>query len=167
MARIHVTGNAGSGKTTLARQIGEALDLPVYGLDRLVWHPGWKKSPRAWREAREAELIAKPDWVIDGVSAPVREAADLLIFLDASRLTCFGRCARRNWRYLWRSRPDLPPNCPELLVIPKLAKIIWSFPAKVRPEILTAIEGRRESAYIVRGRTELESLFHDLGIGRL
>jgi adenylate kinase family enzyme len=32
-SKILVTGNAGSGKTTLARELGGALSLPVFGLD--------------------------------------------------------------------------------------------------------------------------------------
>ncbi|CCN34445.1 hypothetical protein VIBNISO65_1780052 [Vibrio nigripulchritudo SO65] len=32
--KIHITGNAGSGKTTLASRLGEALDLSVYSLER-------------------------------------------------------------------------------------------------------------------------------------
>ncbi|MFT7214503.1 MAG: adenylate kinase family enzyme, partial [Granulosicoccus sp.] len=43
--RIHVTGDAGSGKTTLGKKIGAELNLPVFGLDQVVWQPGWTKTP--------------------------------------------------------------------------------------------------------------------------
>ena len=49
MVRIFITGNAGSGKTTLAGQMGEALRIPVFGLDSIVWLPGWKKASSAVR----------------------------------------------------------------------------------------------------------------------
>ena len=43
--RIHITGNAGSGKSTFAKSIGDILGVHVYGLDKIVWKEGWKKTP--------------------------------------------------------------------------------------------------------------------------
>ena len=59
--KIHVTGNAGSGKTTLAAEIGSMLDLPVYGLDSVVWKEGWVITPKEERAAKENELAQKDD----------------------------------------------------------------------------------------------------------
>lgn len=155
MTRIFITGNAGSGKSTLAATLGRSLGLPVYGLDQIVWQPGWRKSPADWRKDREAELVARPQWVIDGVSRTVLDAADYVIFLDVSRATSFVRCAGRNWKYLFRSRPGLPENCPEILIIPRLIKIIWGFPINVRPGILSAL-AVRDDCHVVRDQAALE-----------
>lgn len=137
--RIHVTGNAGAGKSTLAKRLGEITGLPVHGLDKIVWQPGWNKTPVEERRVLEASLITGSYWIIEGVSSSVREAADLIVFLDYPRSICAWRCAKRNWRYLFRSRPDLPPQCPELLVLAKLIKIIWNFSRTVRPKIIAEI----------------------------
>lgn len=161
MTRIFITGNAGSGKSTLAAVLGRRLDLPVYGLDQIVWQQGWRKSPADWRKDREAELIAQPHWIIDGVSRSVLDAADYVIFLDCSRATSFIRCARRNWRYLFRSRPGLPEHCPEILIIPRLIKIIWRFPAHVRPGILDALADRKGD-YVVRDKAALEHAIEEI-----
>jgi len=137
--RILVTGNAGSGKSTLAAEIGRALDLPVFGLDRIVWGPGWTETPREVVRERMADLTRRPRWVIDGVSRMAEAAADLVVFLDVSPAVCTWRCAKRNWRYLLRSRPDLPEDCPEWAVIPRLLKIIWvHFPA-ARPRMIEQV----------------------------
>jgi len=139
--RILVTGNAGAGKTTLANALGRALGLPVHGLDRVVWQPGWKKTAQAQKQQALERLIASSDdWVIEGVSQTVMEAADTIILLDVPRHICLWRCAKRNRRYLFRSRQDLPERCPEILIIPKLVSIIWNFPARVRPSILAHME---------------------------
>jgi adenylate kinase family enzyme len=158
VTRIFITGNAGSGKTTLAKRVGRALDLPVTGLDRIVWQPGWRKSSPDQRASGIARLLAQPDWIAEGVSGALVEAADVVLFLDMPRRTCLLRCARRNWRYLFKSRPELPPGCPEILVIPTLVKLIWNFPANVRPAILAALATRRNGRdRIVRNRTELDA----------
>jgi len=158
MRRIHITGNAGSGKTTLAAQLGAQLNLPVFGLDTIVWQPGWKKSPPEWRAEKEAELVEREKWIIEGVSPRVRAAADVIVFLDVPRATSYLRCAKRNWRHLFRSRPDLPAYCPEILIIPRLVKIIWQFPKLMRPQIVA--DGSRLPSEFVHIRTshELDTL---------
>ena len=75
--RINVTWNAGAGKTTLATNLGRALDLPVHSLDPIVWQPGWKKTPLEERRAAEPEMIAEPAWIIDGVSSTVRHSDEV------------------------------------------------------------------------------------------
>jgi adenylate kinase family enzyme len=126
--RINITGNAGAGKTTLAAALGERLGLPVSSLDSVVWQPGWRKTEPQQRRQAELALIARPAWVIDGVSTLVREAADLVVLLDAPRHVCLWRCAKRNWRYAFRSRPGLPKGCPEWQMVARLTGIIWRFP---------------------------------------
>ena len=140
MKRILVTGNAGSGKSTLARRIAADLGLPCHGLDRIVWQSGWKKTPADERDRRIRQLTSGDGWVIDGVSTVAQVAADTVVFLDVPRCLAFWRVAKRNWRYLFRPRPELPPGCPELLIVPTLCRIIWNFPGKVRPGILERME---------------------------
>jgi adenylate kinase family enzyme len=144
MARILITGNAGSGKTTLARNIASRLDYPVHSLDKIVWQPKWRKTPESEKSQQLDELINQSEhWVIDGVSRKVMDAADTIIFLDVSRWRCLLRCAKRNVHYLFRSRPDLPDRCPEILIVPQLLRIIWGFKNNVRPAILNALHENR------------------------
>ena len=56
--------------------------LPVHSLDPIVWQSGWRKTPSSVRLPLEEELVSRPEWVIDGVSSRVRDAADLILFLD-------------------------------------------------------------------------------------
>jgi len=138
--KIHITGNAGSGKTTLAKKVSIEFDLPLFGLDKVVWRPGWEQTSPDTRNILEKQLISKPSWVIEGVSNQVRHAADITIFLDVPRYKCFARTLRRNLPYLFKSRPELPEKCPEYKILPHLFKIIWNFPDRVRPSIIREIE---------------------------
>ena len=136
MKRILVTGNAGSGKSTLAKRIAAKHVLPLHGLDCVVWQPGWKKRAPEEKSAMISKLIDQDSWVIDGVSFDVQSRADTVVFLDVPRRVSFVRVMKRNWKYLFCSRPELPPNCPEILIIPTLYRLIWNFPKNIRPRIL-------------------------------
>jgi hypothetical protein len=156
MKRILVTGNAGSGKSTFAGRIASQLGIPCVSLDRVVWQSGWKKTPQAERTARIHELTQSDSWVIDGVSMEVQASADTVVFLDVPRRVSFWRVVKRNWRYLFRSRPELPPGCPEILIIPTLVKIIWYFPGKIRPRILAQAHEAGDSQRFFHVKTEAD-----------
>jgi adenylate kinase family enzyme len=153
--RINVTGNAGSGKSTLAQKIAKALQLPLVEMDRIIWAPNWKRVPPEICKARLAAQLKKESWVLDGVSKVARRQADLIIFLDYPRHICAWRCTKRNWRYLLRSRPGLPENCPEWKIILPLAKIIKDFPSQARIAILKDIAESQKSTVVINNSDDL------------
>lgn len=155
--RINITGNAGSGKSTLSHFIVDRLEVPLIEMDKIIWQPGWTKTKQEVTQARLEKLLAMSSWVLDGVSRQARQSADFIVFLDFPRRVCFWRCLKRNWRYLFSSRPGLPKNCPELLIIPELIKIIYNFPLEARSSILRDIENKRcdQTVVIIRNQKEL------------
>jgi adenylate kinase family enzyme len=110
MQRIVILGNAGSGKSTLARALGQRLNLPVVHLDTLFWEPDWVEPDAEQFRTRVREAITTDSWVCEGNYArrtfDLRlPRADLIIWLDTRRLTCFARVIRRS--IMNRPRPDL------------------------------------------------------------
>jgi adenylate kinase family enzyme len=121
--RVVVVGPGAAGKSTLARALGEATGIPVTELDQLFWRPGLAATPKDDWTAVQAELVARPAWILDGDLGPydvieVRlRAADTVVFLDFPLARCAWRAARRSrenaafWRWLLtyrrRSRPAL------------------------------------------------------------
>lgn len=160
--RIHITGNAGSGKTTLAKELGFLLDVDVYGLDKIVWQQGWGTRPLKERRRLEEDLCQKTAWIIEGVSSLVRESADVIIFLDFSRRECYWRCLKRNWRYLFKSRPELPDHCPEIKILPELVKIIWQFPSNSRPTIVGGHDKKNQTFVILSCNKDIESFLDEI-----
>ncbi len=161
--RIHITGNAGAGKTTLATYLGNSLGLPVFHLDQIVWQPHWVKTPAGLRAQREQDWCKITSWVIDGVSKQIRDEADLVIILESPRYLCIWRCLKRNVFYLFRSRPELPENCPEILVFKRLLKIIWSFPKVVGSHLVS--EAKETTKYrFIRSKSDLEAACREIGI---
>lgn len=55
--KIHVTGNAGAGKSTLTYELGKILNIPTYCLDSIVWKPGWTETDSERRHQLLEELV--------------------------------------------------------------------------------------------------------------
>ncbi|HVX31427.1 MAG TPA: hypothetical protein VHA53_13180 [Nitrolancea sp.] len=129
--RIQILGNSGGGKSTLARQLGEALNLPVIHLDSYFWNPGWVHTPLPEFDAKVLELARADRWVIDGNysrTLPARvERADLVIWIDISRPRAIWRVAKRAITNYGRTRPDMGDGCPEHIDLSFFA-FVWNYP---------------------------------------
>ncbi|QNE20094.1 hypothetical protein F1D05_21980 [Kribbella qitaiheensis] len=93
MERVVVFGCAGSGKSTLSRELATCTGLPLIERDALG-----VLGPRDYREAL-GELAHQQLWILDG--APYYEddliygAADTVILLDYPKLLVMWRVLRR------------------------------------------------------------------------
>jgi len=155
MKRILILGSGGAGKSTLARELGTILDLPILHLDQLFWHSGWVETPREqWIKKVQAK-IEKPEWIMDGNysnTLDIRLAAcDTVIFLNMSRWICLRRVLRRSFQYRRKARPDMAEGCPEKLDIEyfKFLKWIWNYPKENLPGILKMCEGLKPSQRVI------------------
>ena len=64
--RVVVTGMAGAGKSTFARQLSAKTGLPVIHLDVHFWKPGWvEPSDQEWHDL-QSTLLAGAAWIADG-----------------------------------------------------------------------------------------------------
>jgi adenylate kinase family enzyme len=153
MRRVAVIGSAGAGKSTLSRELGALLGLPVIHLDRLFWRPGWVETPREEWVRVQAEAVRGERWVIDGNYGGTLErrlgAADTIIFLDFPRLVCVWRVLRRRLQYARRQRPDMTPGCRETLDWAFL-RWVWRFPADDRPRILDKLAALPPDKQVIR-----------------
>ena len=117
MRRILIIGCSGSGKSTLARKLGTITGIPVVHLDQLNWRPGWESVTREEFDARLAEVLETPAWIIDGNYSRTMEMrlakCDTVIYLDFPRRTCLWGMVRRVTSYHGRTRPDMGSGCPE------------------------------------------------------
>lgn len=94
MKRILIIGNSGSGKSWLAAQLAERLNIREVNLDTIVWQPGGFNQKRPQHEIDLAiqTLAQDPEWVVEGVFGALAEqlldAADTLLFLDLDWSVC-------------------------------------------------------------------------------
>ncbi|MBX3579315.1 MAG: hypothetical protein KF723_19105 [Rhizobiaceae bacterium] len=66
MRRVAVFGNAGGGKSTLARRLAQLTGLPLYAVDRMQYRDGGAEVPEHEFLTAHAELLARDAWIIDG-----------------------------------------------------------------------------------------------------
>lgn len=130
MERIIIIGCGGAGKSTLARQLGEALELPVVHLDKLFWRPGWVQVPQEEFDELVRREMEKDRWIIDGNfnrTLPQRVAyCDTVIYLDFNRFTCLMGVLKRVLTTYGTVRPDMGEGCPERIDF-EFLKWVWNF----------------------------------------
>jgi adenylate kinase family enzyme len=141
---VLVIGCAGSGKTTVARELAKITGLPLVHLDRHYWRPNWTEPDKAIWSAEIASLVAKPCWIMDGDYSGTFAArfsrADTVVFLDMPTVLCLWRVLCRTLRHIGRTRDDMAEGCSERIDWPFL-KYIYSYRRNRRPQRLKALHG--------------------------
>lgn len=160
-------GPGGAGKSTLASQLGELLNIEVLHLDKFYWHPGWIETPKDEWLVTVEELVRRDSWVMDGNysgTLDVRyKACDTIIFLDISRTICLWRVLKRAIMYRRNSRPDMADGCPERLTL-EFILWIWNYPRRTRPKIVRMLESHPAEKKIVwlRSQSDVETFLSRL-----
>lgn len=117
MRRVAVFGNAGGGKSTLARQLASITDLPLHSLDTIKCKPGGGEVPHNEYLQIHSELIRGDAWIIDGFgcvpSAWERfSAADTLIYVDLPLFAHYVWVTKRLVKGLVVTPEGWPENSP-------------------------------------------------------
>ena len=114
--RISIVGGPGTGKSTLAYNLGKKLDLPVYHLDAIDHFENWRKRDKEERDKIILEKIEEPKWIIDGTYTSTLEKrlkkSDLIIFLNYTPIARLKGVLSRYIRGRNREKPDIP-GCKE------------------------------------------------------
>ena len=102
MMRIILLGNAGSGKSTMARRLIGRKDIPRLSLDAIAWEKGAIRKPlQDSLRLLDKFLNANEQWIIEGCYSDLVEAAlphcTELIFLNPGIKTCVAHCYSRPW----------------------------------------------------------------------
>lgn len=164
--KIIIIGSGGAGKSTLARQLGEKLDIEVIHLDAHFWKENWQATSREEWNGWQKEVMQKSSWIMDGNYSSTMDtriqAADLIIFLDFSRWLCLWGVLKRRWMYHGKTRPDMAEGCPERLDW-EFLKWVYDYPSKKAPvvrEKLKELKGEKHIYHLHNRKDVSTFLLH-------
>ncbi|MBF2716343.1 adenylate kinase [Agrobacterium vitis] len=130
MSRIVILGNAGGGKSTLARKLGEKRGLPHVEIDRFLWQEGWILTPPDVYALKHEKIISEDAWVIDGLgsldSIPSRvERATEIILIDMALWMHFWLAAERQMAWMAGKLEHAPGGFSAMPPTRELFRTIW------------------------------------------
>lgn len=117
MKKVAVFGNAGGGKSTLARQLSEITGVPLYALDKIKYQSGGIEVSHEEYLSIHSDLLEQEKWIIDGFGC-VESAwerfskADTLIYIDLPILVHYWWVTKRLFQGLYKNPEGWPENSP-------------------------------------------------------
>lgn len=153
--RILVVGCPGAGKSTFARKLRDALDLPLVYLD-MLWHkPDQTTATRTEFDIELQAILQQDRWIIDGNYARTLkrrlERAEAVFLFDLPAKECLAGATAR----IGHPREDLPWIERELDA--EFAEYIRRFPTDQLPQLLATIDMRPRSTSLVTFRSREEA----------
>ncbi len=142
MSRIIILGNAGGGKSTLARKIARRRGLPHFEIDKFLWLEGWIPAPMETYTSKHAEVISGDAWVIDGMghwdSILTRaDRATEIILIDMPLWIHFWLAAQRQIAWASGKLADSPGGLSAIPPTRDLFRTIWDIDQEWMPRIRT------------------------------
>ena len=125
--RVVIIGFSGSGKSTMAQQLGKKYSCKVLHLDCVHWMPGWRERDKDDRERIVSGFLDEnQSWVIDGTYRSVCfkrrfDSATHIIILNFPMYICLFRVIRRYLMYRGKSRESMTAGCRERIS----AEFLW------------------------------------------
>jgi adenylate kinase family enzyme len=130
MPRIVIIGNAGGGKSTLARKLSEKRGYRHVEVDSLLWQGGWVLTPPDVYALQHEQIISEDSWVIDGLgsqaSIPARIArATDIILIDMPLWMHFWLAAERQMAWMSGKLDHAPGGISDMPPTRELFRTMW------------------------------------------
>ena len=122
MNRISIIGGSGTGKTTLANNLGKQLNLPVYHIDGINYLDNWQERDKGELDKIILKKINEDRWIIDGTYLSTLkqriDKSDYIIYLDYSTIVQIKSIFTRFIKNHGKEKKEIP-GCKE--------KMDWRF----------------------------------------
>jgi adenylate kinase family enzyme len=137
MRKVAVFGNAGGGKSTVARRLAELTGLPLVVLDLLQYPEGYRRDREGGGKISDdeysrlhREILDRDEWIIDGygsfASAWERfDAADTLVYVDLPVALHYWGVTKRLAKGLFKTPPGWPENSPVWRSSLDSYRVVW------------------------------------------
>lgn len=163
--KISILGGPGTGKSTLADNLGKNLKLPIYHLDGIHHLANWEKRDEKERDKIIFEIIEKPKWVIDGTYKSTIETrikkTEMIIFLDYSTIAKLKGIMLRYIKNRGKEKPEIP-GCKEKMEA-EFVKYTLQWNKKTRKIVMKVLEENKNKKIIIfKSRKKLNKWYEKL-----
>lgn len=160
--KISIIGGSGTGKTTLANNLGKELNIPVYHIDGIHHLENWEIRDKDERDKIILEKANESKWIIDGTYHKTLkqrlEKSDLIIYLDYSSIAQLKGVLGRYIKNHGKEKPEIP-GCKEKMSFDFLVWVLhWR--KNKRSEIIDNINKiDKKKIIIFKNRRELNKWY--------
>lgn len=130
--KIAIIGAPGTGKTTLANNLSQILNITATHIDGIHHLANWEIRDKDERDKIILEIASRDEWIIDGTyKSTLRkrlELADLIIWLDFSTISQIYGIISRYLKNKNQEKPEIP-GCKE-----KLDSVFFTYVLKYNKE---------------------------------
>ena len=169
-------GNAGGGKSTLARRLAAITGLPLMVVDMMRFRPGGAAVPHEEYVRAHAQLMSGDRWIIDGFESMTLAwerfaAADTLVHVDLPLPTHFLGVTTRLLKGLFVGPEGWPEGSPVLSSSLDSYRVLWPCHRTLTPKYRAYVAevAREKRVYRLRSSRDiqqfLKSIEREIGPG--
>lgn len=158
-----IFGYPGSGKSTAAKIMGEALNYPVLNTDKILFNKDWiKKDKKETNKLMQDFINLNQSWIIEGNATnnlfeERAQLADIIIFMNLPRLVCYRQAKNRAKYFMDKERLDRPNGCKEKFTLSfKWWILFTSRIGKNRKKYNKILKKYKEKIINIKSRNELD-----------
>ncbi|MCC7485444.1 MAG: hypothetical protein IT529_10705 [Burkholderiales bacterium] len=169
MKRVAIFGNAGGGKSTLARELAAITGLRLAVVDELEYREGGLRVPREEYLRAHAALLAEEEWIIDGFGGITAawerfDAADTLIHVDLPLAVHFAWVTKRLVMGLFVAPQGWPKGSPVISSSISSYRVLWPCHTRLTPRyrsyVSEAAQGKR--VFHLRSRRDVKAFLESV-----
>jgi len=169
MKRVAIFGNAGGGKSTLARELAAITGLPLHVLDKIQFRPGGGAVPYEEYLQAHAALVNSNEWIIDGFGCIKTvwerlEAADTLVHVDLPLAVHALWVTKRFVEGLFVNPAGWPERSPIVSSTLSSYRVLWPCHSRLTPKYRSYVSeaAQRKQVFHLRSRRELRQFLETI-----
>ena len=170
MKRVAIFGNAGGGRSALARRLAELTRLPLHVIDMMRFRTGGVPVPHEEYLKAHADLLRQEAWIIDGFENVACawerfSRADTLVHVDLPLVTHHWWVTKRLIKGLFASPPGWPEGSPVWASSMSSYKVLWPCHRTLTPRYrqLIADAAGAKRVHALKSRAEITAFLETVG----
>ena len=161
MKKVAIFGNAGGGKSALARKLAEVTRLPLHVVDMMQFRADGIAVPHEEYLKAHAKLLRSDAWIIDGFGGAKCAwerfaAADTLVYIDLPLSTPFLWVTKRLIKGLFVTPPGWPDGSPVVRSSISSFRVLWPCHRHLTPKYRELVSAARQHKRVHHLKTAAE-----------